>query len=194
VLTWLLVTLGVATAAALFPLLSVELFTVGLVLKHPEIPWALIGLMIAIGQFAGKLAYFYAGRGQIRLPQFLHRKTAVATADRTPPPPPTGLRRYWHRLFLWVRAGWIWLRDKCHKHPYWMFGATASSSVIGLPPFAATSVLAGLAGLSLRSFALGVIPGRFIRFSLLAASPIMFKHLHLHWHWLHVLHLHMSWL
>lgn len=189
---WLLVTLGVSTAAALFPPLSVELFTVGLVLKHPEIPWWLLGLVIAIGQFGGKLVYFYAGRGQIRLPRFLHRKATAATQESPPPPPPTGLRRYWHRFYLWVRAGWIWLRDKCHKHPYVLFGATASSSLIGLPPFAATTVLAGLAGLSLRDFALACIPGRFIRFSLLAASPILVHHWHLHW--LHVLHLHMSWL
>lgn len=188
-LTWLLVTLGVAIAAALFPPLSVELFTVGLVLKHPEIPWWLLGLVIAVGQFGGKLVYFYAGRGQIRLPQFLHRRTTAASQEGPPPPPPTGLRRYWHRMYLWIRAGWIWLRDKCHKHPYWMWGATASSSLIGLPPFAATTVLAGLAGLSLRDFALACIPGRFIRFSLLAASPMMVKHWH--WHWLHVLHVHM---
>ncbi|HEY4023193.1 MAG TPA: hypothetical protein VGM75_31200 [Pseudonocardiaceae bacterium] len=190
----LLVTLGVSIAAALVPALSVELFAIGLVLKHPEVPWWLLALVIAIGQFVGKLVYFYAGRGQIRLPRFLHRKTTAATDAGPPPPPPTGVRRYWHRMFLWIRAGWIWLRDKCHKHPYVLWGATAASSVIGLPPFSATTVLAGLAGLSLRDFALACIPGRFIRFSLLAASPLLFKHLHLHWHWLHVLHLHMHWL
>ncbi|HJP77234.1 MAG TPA: hypothetical protein VJ914_23395 [Pseudonocardiaceae bacterium] len=190
--TWLLVTLGVATAAALFPVLSVELFTVGLILKHPEIPWWLLGLAIAIGQFAGKLVYYYAGRGNIRLPQFLHRKATAATVIKDTKPPPTGLRRYWHRVWVWIRAAWIWLRDRCHRHPYWMFGALACSSFVGLPPFAATSVLAGLAGLSVRSFALGVIPGRFARFSLLAASPMVVKHWH--WHWLHVLHLHMPFL
>jgi membrane protein YqaA with SNARE-associated domain len=192
VFTLLAVALGVAIAAALFPPLSLELFTVGLVLKHPEIPWWLLGIVVAVGQFGGKLVYFYAGRGQIRLPQFLHRKATAATQDGPPPPPPTGWRRYWHRAFMWVRAGWIWLRDKCHEHPYWMFGATVSSSLVGLPPFAATSVLAGLAGLSLRSFALGVIPGRFLRFGLLAASPMLVKHWH--WHWLHVLHLHLHFL
>lgn len=188
----LLVTLGVSIAAALVPALSVEIFAIGLILKHPEIPWWLLALVIAIGQFAGKLVYFYAGRGQIRLPQFLHRRTIAATDMGPPRPPPTGVRRYWHRLYLWIRVGWIWLRDKCHKHPYVLWGATASGSLIGLPPFSATTVLAGLAGLSLRDFALACIPGRFIRFSLLAASPMLVKHWH--WHWLHVLHLHMHWL
>lgn len=187
-LTWVLVTLGVATAAALFPVLSVEIFTLGLVLKHPELPWWLLALVIAIGQFAGKLVYFYAGRGQIRLPQFLHRKATAATEEVTEKPAPGGLRGYWHRMWMWVRRAWIWLRDKCHKHPYWMLGALACSSLVGIPPFAATAVLAGLAGLSLRKFALGVIPGRFIRFSLLAASPMVAKHWH--WHWLHWLHIH----
>ncbi|HEV3356122.1 MAG TPA: hypothetical protein VG247_04960 [Pseudonocardiaceae bacterium] len=191
---WLLVTLGVATAAALIPPLSVELFTIGLILKQPEIPWWLLAGVITLGQFLGKLVYFYAGRGQIRLPQFLHRGAKAATADGPPRPPPTDWRRYWHRMVAWVVAAWTWLRDKCHKHPYVMFGATACSSLIGLPPFAATCVLAGLAGLSLRAFALGVIPGRYIRFSLIAASPTMVKHLHLHWHWLHVLHVHLPFL
>ncbi len=196
-LTLLLVTLGVAIGSALFPPLSVELFAVGLALRHPDLPWLLIGLVIAIGQFLGKLVYFYAGRGSIRLPNFLHRKAAIATEDvpAAPPPaapPPTGLRGYWRRLVSWVRSLWMWLRAKCQRHPYWMFGATATSSLVGIPPFAATTVLAGLAGLSLRSFALACIPGRFIRFSLLAASPILIKHWH--WHWLHVLHLHLSFL
>ncbi|HEX3781584.1 MAG TPA: hypothetical protein VHX38_18130 [Pseudonocardiaceae bacterium] len=191
-LTLLLVTLGVAIGSALFPPLSIELFVVGLALKHPDIPWLLLGAVIAIGQFIGKLVYFYAGRGSIRLPDFLHRKAAAATEDTTHAPPPTGLRRYWHRLVTWIRSLWWWLRDKCHRHPYWMFGATATSSIVGIPPFAATTVLAGLAGLSLRSFALACIPGRFIRFSLLAASPIFIKHWH--WHWLHVLHLHLHFL
>ncbi|HEY4458107.1 MAG TPA: hypothetical protein VGN81_27580 [Pseudonocardiaceae bacterium] len=188
--TWLMVTLGVAIGAALFPPLSVELFALGLILKHPEIPWWALAAMIALGQFLGKLVYYYAGRGQIRLPQFLHRRATAATAVREgpPPPPPTGLRRYWHRAWMWVRNAWFWLRDKCHSHPYWMLGALACSSFVGLPPFAAMSVLAGLAGLSLRSFALGVIPGRFTRFALIAASPIMVKHWH--WHWLHWLHIH----
>lgn len=189
---WLVVTLGVATAAALIPPLSVELFAIGLILKQPEIPWWLLAAVITIGQFAGKLVYFYAGRGQIRLPQFLHRSARAATRDGPPPPPPTGWRRYWHQTVSWLRAAWIWLRDKCHRHPYVMFGATACSSLVGLPPFAATCVLAGLAGLSLRAFALGVIPGRFIRFSLIAASPTMVKHWH--WHWLHVLHMHLPFL
>jgi membrane protein YqaA with SNARE-associated domain len=192
VFTWLLVTLGVAFLAALFPLLSVEIYTVGLVLKHPEIPWWLIGLVIAVGQFGGKLVYYYAGRGHVRLPQFLHRKaTAATSAADLAKPPPQGWRRYWHRVWMWVRGAWFWLRDKCHAHPYWMLGALACSSLVGLPPFAATAVLAGLAGLSLRSFALGVIPGRFLRFSLIAASPMMVKHWHWHWHWLHWLHIHL---
>jgi len=165
---------------------------VGLALKHPHTPWLLIGAVVAIGQFAGKLLYFYAGRGSIRLPAVLHRKVPVATVDGPAAPPPTGLRRYWHRLAVWVRSLWFWLRDKCHKHPYWMLGATVTSSVVGIPPFAATTVLAGLAGLSLHSFALAMIPGRFVRFSLLAASPLMIKHWH--WHWLHVLHLHLPFL
>ncbi|MFD0490634.1 hypothetical protein ACFQ0O_30360 [Saccharopolyspora spinosporotrichia] len=56
-------TFGVAVASALMPLISVELFVIGLVLKGPEVPWWALALVIAVGQIAGKMLYFYAARG-----------------------------------------------------------------------------------------------------------------------------------
>jgi membrane protein YqaA with SNARE-associated domain len=187
VLIWLLVTLAVAIGSALFPLLSVELFVVALADRHPQYPAALLGAVIAVGQVAGKLLYFYAGRGSLRLPTFLHRQPAgpaeTAAAESSPIPPQPA--RGWRIATARIAAGWAWLRVKCHRHPAWMFTATATSSVVGVPPFMATTVLAGLAGLSLRSFILACLPGRFIRFTLLAASPMLVVHwwpaLH-HWH------------
>lgn len=193
-LTWLLVTLAVAIGSALFPPLSVELFVITLATEHPQYPPLLLGGIIAVGQVAGKLLYFYAGRGSLRLPVFLHRRAVVTTGggagggvalDSGPPPTRTGPLRWWHSMVAWTRRGWNWLREKCHRHPAWMFTATATSSVIGVPPFMATTVLAGLAGLSLRAFILACFPGRFVRFSLLAASPTLVVHwipaIH-HWH------------
>jgi membrane protein YqaA with SNARE-associated domain len=43
--------------------------------------------------------------------------------------------------------------------------------VLGLPPFMATSVLAGMVRMSLGAFLGAGLVGRFIRFSVLAASP-----------------------
>jgi membrane protein YqaA with SNARE-associated domain len=188
VLTWLVVALLVAVGSALFPPLSVELFVVTLAARHPQYPALLLGAVIAIGQVAGKLLYFYAGRGDLHLPAFLHPKPKP---DRQRPE--TGPLRAWHVFANWCKRGWAWLRVKCHAHPGWMIGATASSALIGVPPFMATTVLAGLAGLSLRTFILAALPARFIRFAVLAASPTLVVHLwpglrhgH-HWHWIHVL-------
>lgn len=188
-LTWLLVTLGVAIGSALFPPLSVELFVITLAARHPHYPPLLLGAVIALGQTLGKLVYYYAARGSLPLPTFLHNRVHGANQVRQPPRGAVG--RWWHAVTAWLRIAWAWLREKCHRHPWWMFGSTMASSVVGIPPFMATTVLAGLAGLSLRAFVVACLPGRFIRFSLLAASPNLFMHwipvihhhLHLHVHW-----------
>jgi membrane protein YqaA with SNARE-associated domain len=52
--------------------------------------------------------------------------------------------------------------------------------VIGMPPFMATSVLAGLAKMSMSTFIGAGLAGRWIRFSVLAASPALFAG------WLHI--------
>jgi membrane protein YqaA with SNARE-associated domain len=185
---WLLVALLVATGSAVFPPISIEFFVIGFGLEHPHLPYLAFGAVIAVGQVAGKLLYFYAGRGSIRLPAFLHRRTTDA-AD-APARPPSWRRpwrvltgsRLWRGGAAWLRTKWAWLREKCERHPKWMVGATVTSSLIGLPPLIATTVLAGLAGLSLRTFVLASFPGRFVRFSALAASPMMVHH------WMHAVH------
>lgn len=191
-LTWLLVTLLVAIGSALFPPLSVELFVITLAARHPQYPALLLGAIIAIGQVAGKLLYYYAGRGDLKLPAFLHRPPKEKV-----PRTATGPLRLWHSFTAWCRKWWEWLRLRCHAHPRWMMGATAVSAVIGIPPFMATVVLAGLAGLSLRAFLLSCLPTRFVRFTVLAASPTLMVHMvpglrhaahHSHWiSWLHFL-------
>ncbi|HWC79168.1 MAG TPA: hypothetical protein VG756_04310 [Pseudonocardiaceae bacterium] len=201
-LTWLLVTLLVAIGSALFPPLSVELFIVTLAARHPQYPALLLGAIVAIGQIAGKLLYFYAGRGSLHLPAFIHRsagKTKAGNENGVPAAnikPESGPLRAWHRFANQCRRGWAWLRMKCHAHPKWMMASTATSAVIGIPPFMATTVLAGLAGLSLRAFILSSLPARFVRFSVLAASPMLVVHFvpglrhghHPFWfHWLHFL-------
>ncbi|HYS36459.1 MAG TPA: hypothetical protein VEO01_12590, partial [Pseudonocardiaceae bacterium] len=64
--------------------------------------------------------------------------------------------------------------------------ATATSALFGVPPFLATTVLAGLAGLSLRTFVAASLPARFLRFTLLAASPNLVLH------WWPVIHHHFA--
>jgi membrane protein YqaA with SNARE-associated domain len=164
-LMWLGVCMGVAFGSALLPLISIEIFLLGLVSQRPELPWLALGAVIAIGQVAGKLIYYWAAKGDLHLPAFLHRK-------RTKPLTP---RR--HRMAMRtkrIRAVLERLTERCHRHPRWMVGTYSVSSVVGVPPFMATSVLAGLARMKLSAFLSAGLLGRFVRFSLLAASPAIF--------------------
>lgn len=166
-LTWLFVTLGVAFGSALLPLMSIEIFLIGLVTQEPGLPCLLLGAVIAVGQVAGKLVYYLAARGSIHLPAFLHRKPS---ADR----PPSARRERWDRRTKRFRVWLDLLKEKCHRHPHWMFGTYSLSSVVGLPPFMATTVLAGLVRMRLSAFVSAGLLGRFVRFSVLAASPALF--------------------
>jgi membrane protein YqaA with SNARE-associated domain len=181
---WLLVALGVAIVSSLFPLVSVEVFVLALAAHHPHLPVLLFGLVIAVGQVAGKLLYFYAARGSLRLPVFVHSRTALPADTPVTPSPCAWPRAAWRAVVAWWRTAWAWLRDRCHEHPKWMVTATASSALLGMPPFLATTVLAGLAGLSLRAFVTASLPPRFVRFTVLAAAP--------NWvmHWLPAIHHH----
>jgi membrane protein YqaA with SNARE-associated domain len=165
-LVWLGVALGVAFGSALLPLVSVEIFLVGLVVNEPHIPWLALGAVVAVGQVGGKLFYYYAAKGDLHLPGWLHR--------RREPGPPSAWRVRWELRTKRVR-GWVEaLREKCHRHPRWMVGTYGISSVLGLPPFMATSVLAGVMRMSLSAFLSAGLVGRFIRFSAIAATPALF--------------------
>lgn len=161
-IAWLGLTLGVAFGSAVVPLVSIEIFLVGIAMQKPNIPWLLLGAAVAIGQVAGKLLYYYAAKGDLHLPAFLHRRKEKIDTPR---------RVRWHRrtkrIRMWVEA----LREKCHRHPRWMVGTYGLSSVLGMPPFMATSVLAGMMRMSLTAFLGAGLIGRFIRFSALAAAP-----------------------
>lgn len=166
-LMWLAVSLGVAFWSALLPLISVELFLIGLVTREPGLPWLALGAVIAVGQVAGKLFYYYAARGSFHLPKFLHRRPKTERNERF------ALRT--KRIRAWFGR----ITERCQRHPHWMFGTYAVSSLVGVPPYMATTILAGLARMNLTAFVSAGLLGRFIRFSLLAASPALFTS----WHW-----------
>ncbi|MEJ2855807.1 MULTISPECIES: hypothetical protein [unclassified Saccharothrix] len=155
-LGWLGLTFGVAFGSAIIPLISIEVFVIGLVTQQPHISWWWIGLAVAVGQVLGKMFYFLAARGSLHLPAFMHRRPKSKQ--------PSPRREKW-------KARLDSIRDRCHRHPHWMFGTHAVSSVVGLPPFMFTTVLAGLAGMSSWLFITTGMVGRFARFSVLAASP-----------------------
>jgi len=63
------------------------------------------------------------------------------------------------------------LVERCRRHPHWMLGTYGVSSLVGLPPFMAMSILAGAVRMQLAAFLSVGLAGRFVRFSALAASP-----------------------
>lgn len=165
-------TVGVALGSALLPVISVEVFVLGLVSTEPDMHWALIGAAVAIGQVPGKVLYYLAAKGSIKLPPFLHDRLH---RER----PPSRRRDRWRRRTKWLRAKVEALREKCHQHPHWMTGTYVASSVTGIPPYMATTVLAGLVDMRLSTFVGAGLAGRFVRYSALAACPAVFLH------WLH---------
>ncbi len=87
-------TFGVSMAGALMPLISVELFVVGLALSGPDLPWWVLALVIAVGQAAGKLLYYYAAQGIVPAAEFpAEDRTGCSCAPpgSTSPPDPTTL-------------------------------------------------------------------------------------------------------
>ncbi|RSM36723.1 hypothetical protein DMA12_39230 [Amycolatopsis balhimycina DSM 5908] len=166
-MSWILLTLGVAFGSAIVPLINAEVFLLGLCASQPGLHWLWLGAAVAVGQIAGKTLYYLAARGTIKLPKPLHDRL-----HRERPMTPRRVR--WQLRTKRIR-GWVErLRERCHRHPHWMAGTYGVSSLVGLPPFMATSVLAGLVRMRLATFLTTGLAGRWIRFSLIAASPAMF--------------------
>ena len=164
-LAWLGITGGVAFGSAVFPLISVELFLVGLVSDHhhhPPMSCWLLGAVVALGQVAGKLVYFYASRGAVALPAFMRPNTSAAQR-----------RTRWRVAVHWASRWFGVLRAKCERHPGWLLGTTGISAVTGIPPFMAMTMLAGVARMPVGAFLCTTLLGRFLRFSAIAAAPAL---------------------
>ncbi|MPY78608.1 MAG: hypothetical protein GEV04_08945 [Actinophytocola sp.] len=165
-MTWLGVTFGIAFGSAIVPVISIEVFVLGMASAESAPHWALIGAVVALGQLTGKMPYYLAARGSIRLPSWLHR----TQNNRPASPRRERFRLRTKRIKMWFET----LRERCHRHPHWMAGTLGCSAVIGMPPFMGMAVIAGLARLRLSMF-LGIgMVGRFARFGALAASPALF--------------------
>lgn len=149
---WIALTLGVCLVSALVPAVNAEAYLVGLVIQQPQLPWWLVGLAAAVGQLTGKLVFYYAGRGTLRLPARLRRKSDSERGGRWS----TRLVRF---------------QQTCRDRPVWTAGVLLTSAGIGVPPFAATSFVAGVARISFGTFVGTGLVGRFARFSAIALSP-----------------------
>lgn len=140
--------------SALVPLISAEVYVIGLVTYGTILPWWLIGIVLAVGQVAGKIVYYYGGRGSLRLPGLVLRKT--------------------EKVGRW-RARLVRFGDSCRRRPVLAFGFMLVSAMSSLPPFAATSVVAGAAEIRLSIFVVAGLVGRFIRFGALAVFPALLE-------------------
>src|SRR5262249_24910415 len=145
---------------AIVPVINVELFVLGLVASHPRMHWLPIAAAVAIGQMAGKLLYYLAARGSIRLPAWMSERMQRRRETKK-----VGGR--WRERTKWLSAKVNALREWCHRHPAWMAGTYGVSAVVGLPPFMAMTVLAGLADMSLSIFLSAGLVGRFARYAML---------------------------
>lgn len=157
---WIALTFGTAAASAIFPPLNLETYLVALMLARPELAWWLIGPVAAAGQMLGKMPYYYGARGSLRLPGWLHRKTATQQQG-------TGRWARWMVTF----------QRNCQQRPAWTAGALLVSATFGIPPFAATSVAAGLGKAPVTMFVAAGFAGKTVRYSAVAAAPGLLAHL-----------------
>lgn len=149
---WIGLTFGYALVSALVPVVNAELYLVGLMAAQPQLAWWLVALAAAAGQMVGKLAYYYAGRGTLALPARLRRR---------PEPDSTG--RWSRRLTRFQQT--------CQHRRWWTAGVLLTSSALGVPPYLAIAVLAGVGRVPLPTFVVTGLVGRFARFGAIAASP-----------------------
>ncbi|SFP02386.1 hypothetical protein SAMN05421810_101724 [Amycolatopsis arida] len=150
---WLAATLGTGVVSALLPVVNMEVYLVGVLAARPDLPWAAMGVAAAVGQMVGKLCYFYAGRGGVRLGRRrLRRRADPARAGRWA----TDVRRF---------------RDAVALRPVAAGAILFLSAGTGVPPFAVLAVVAGAAGMPAPRFVVLGLAGRTLRFCALAAVP-----------------------
>jgi membrane protein YqaA with SNARE-associated domain len=156
---WLCIGFVLAFGLAVFPFGSIEVFLIGLAANRPDIPWLALGVAVATGQVLGKLVHFYAARGALRIPALI-RPGAVAN--------PVPGRQGWRTRLTATMAS---ATERARRNPVWLHVVFAVSALVGLPPFGATTVLAGLVGVRPSVFLVLGLVGRIVRYSSLAAAP-----------------------
>jgi membrane protein YqaA with SNARE-associated domain len=135
----------VGLISALFPPVNIEVFLFGTAaVARPALLPAVV-ISASLGQMAGKIGFYFAGRGFMKLP----------------------LGRYQRKFDEWsVRLG-----NSKRGVDVVMF----SSSLWGVPPFLVVPYLAGVFKLSFGRFLVLGMLGRLIRFSAVVTIPAVIK-------------------
>lgn len=154
--------LGAGLASGLVPVVNAEALLIAAVVGAADW-WLPLAAAIAVGQSGAKVAIFLAARdGRPVLDRFrgLAGPRWLARVHR---PSADGLRgRLGRRI---PHAGRI---TELVRRPLAGSALVLVSAVVGVPPLAATSVLAGMARMRLVLFGVTCLTGRFVRFVLIA--------------------------
>lgn len=147
-MAWWMATLGVAFASALIPVVNIEAYLVGVVVAQRPEPYTLAAAA-AVGQMAGKMIFWLVGAGLLSVERVSRKGRAKGRwTERM------------DRLQAW-----------CEQHWWGPSAITLLSGLVGLPPFAVWSVLAGTIRMPWWLFLLTGLIGRFGRFLAIILAP-----------------------
>ena len=144
-------TFAFSLLSAFFPPANTEAYLLIMAAKT-DAPLVVLALAAATGQVLGKMAFYLAGYGVVRTP-WLQRRAAQRG-----------------RFVRWMEQLSVW----CVDHRWGAIGVVAVSASVGIPPIAATSVLAGTLRMPWWIFGLTAWAGRFVRFLLVLHVPGLF--------------------
>lgn len=154
---------GGGLASGLVPVVNAEAILAATVAGRPP-AWMLLVLGLTSGQSTAKVLIYLTARdgpaGLQHLPQvrggFRHHRSGTSSAGSRRAGTPRALR-----------AGWAWSLQRLRTP---VAGATvvATSALVGLPPLAVVSAMAGMARLRLALFVPACFVGRLARFTLIA--------------------------
>lgn len=146
-MTLLLATFGVCLLSAVFPLVNAETYLGALAAAgHGSHIWT-VAAAAAAGQTCGKLLFFALGRSSLDW-AWVRRKTESP--------------RWQARMVTWQR--------RTQDNPWSVTALIGASAVLGVPPLAVISVLAGQLRASLPLFTVAVLTGRTLRFTAVLAG------------------------
>jgi membrane protein YqaA with SNARE-associated domain len=140
--TLLLSTLGVCFISALVPVVNAEAYLGGVGLWNEGAGVWVLAAVAAAGQMAGKVIWYFLGRSSLSW-AWVRRRTESAG---------------------WQARYATWQR-RTRGSPWLVSLLLFASALVGLPPFAIISVLAGQLAVPLALFAVVGFAGRWLRFA-----------------------------
>jgi membrane protein YqaA with SNARE-associated domain len=143
----LLSTFGICVVSALFPVVNAEAYLGALATMGDGSHLWGVAVAAGLGQTCGKLVFFHVGRSSLSW-GWVRRKIDSP--------------RWQARVARWQR--------RTHDNPWAVTGLIGVSALLGLPPLAIVSVLAGQLRAPVAIFAVSVFVGRTLRFAAVFAG------------------------